>query len=252
MKTQLPGKKILMLLLSFFSFWMQIESFAQPTIQWQNAMGGTGRDFGYSVIQTSDGGYITIGESRSNNGDVSGHHIGSGGNDDCDVWVVKTDAGGSIQWQKSYGGTTHDFSGAIIQTSDGGYAIAASASSTNGDVSGNHGSFDAWILKINATGIIQWQKCYGGTKIETAESIAQTADGGFIIGGSTSSTDGDVIGNHGTAADIWVIKIDGAGALQWQKCLGGTNTEGRAGFSYIGLYNNKNISISATSDGGFQ
>jgi uncharacterized repeat protein (TIGR01451 family) len=237
-------------LLIFLSSFYIINAFAQPTIQWQNAMGGTNRDFGYSVIQTSDGGYITIGESRSVNVDVTGHHVGSGSNDDNDIWVVKTDAGGNIQWQKSYGGTAHDFSGAIIQTSDGGYMIAGSAASNDGDVTGNHGSFDAWIVKINATGVIQWQKCFGGTAIETAESIVQTADGGFIIGGSTTSNDGDVSGNHG-GTDVWIIKTDALGVLQWQKCLGGSSTEARSGFSYIGLYNNKNISVSPTSDGGY-
>jgi len=235
---------VLSLLLNFLL--SGLSSYAQPAIQWQKCRGGTKIDVAYSTIQTNDGGYISVGETQSTNGDVTGFHGGSY----FDVWLIKTDSSGTLQWQKCLGGTAHDFGCSIIQTSDGGYMVAGSTASNDGDVTGNHGYYDAWIVKLDVSGNIQWQKCLGGTNEDVAESILQTSDGGYIMAASVVSNDGDVIGNHSTVMDVWIVKLDAAGSIQWQKCLGGTAAEGRSGISFIGN-NEKGICLSKTNDGGY-
>jgi len=171
-----------------------------PDIEWQRALGGTDYDWASSIQQTSDGGYIVAGYSSSTDGDVTGNH------DSTDFWVVKLNSVGTIQWQKALGGTDYDWASSIQQTSDGGYIVAGWSESTDGDVTGNHGYIDCWVVKLNSNGNIQWQKALGGTERDFAYSIQQTADGGYIVAGFTTSTDGDVTGNHGDY-DAWVVKL---------------------------------------------
>ena len=138
--------------------------------------------------------------------------------------TIKVTAQPTIEWLKCLGGSIWDVGRDIKQTQDGGYIVAGYAMSNDGDVSGNHSDyFDDWIVKITANGKIQWQKCYGGRDEDYAFSIALTLDGGYIIAGESDSYDGDVTGNHG--ADMWVVKIESIGTLQWQKCLGGRGNE---------------------------
>jgi hypothetical protein len=213
-----------------------------PPISWQKCLGGSAYEGAESLQQTSDGGYIVAGFASSNDGDVSGWHEGYWYNFDdfgpwIDVWVVKQNSSGNISWQKCLGGTNYDKAYAIQQTSDGGYIVAGTTASINGDVTGNHGYYDAWVVKLDNTGTIVWQKCLGGSGYDRANAIQQTADGGYIVGGYTHSTDGDVSGNHGND-DVWVVKLDASGSLMWQKCLGGS------------AYENCE-SIQQTTDGGY-
>ena len=189
-----------------------------PAIQWQKCLGGTGFDYAQSIHSTPNGGYIMVGSTTSTDGDVTGNH---GYND---AWVVKLSSTGSMQWQKTLGGTDNDEAYSIQPTPDGGYIVAGATYSTNGDFTGNHGSYDAWVVKLSSTGSLQWQKVLGGTNNDAAKSIQPTPDGGYIVAGSTDSTNGDVTGNHGNQ-DAWVVKISSSGDLQWQKCLGGTINE---------------------------
>ena len=207
-------KKILLLIvLSTLGVQAQV-----PQIEWTKALGGTASEYAQDVVQASDGGYVVVGQTASNNQQVSGNH----GADD--VWVVKLDTSGNLEWQKCYGGSSSEEGNAIRNTSDGGYIIAGAAASSNGDVSGGQGSNDFWVLKISSTGAVQWQKCLGGSAFEWAEDIQQTTDGGYIVAGSTYSNNGDVSGNHG-GEDAWVVKLDASGNIQWQRCLGGSATD---------------------------
>ncbi|MCF8293672.1 MAG: hypothetical protein K9I70_07660, partial [Chitinophagaceae bacterium] len=187
-------------------------------VQWQKSLGGSGDDAAFSVQQTADSGYIVAGWSASNDGDVTGNH------GYADYWVVKLTATGVIQWQKSLGGTGSDYPYSIQQTADSGYIVAGYSYSTDGDVTGNHGSADYWVVKLNSTGVVQWQKSLGGTGGDGAYSIQQTADSGYIVAGGSESNDGDVTGNHGSA-DYWVVKLNSTGVVQWQKSLGGSGDD---------------------------
>jgi hypothetical protein len=121
-----------------------------------------------------------------------------------------------IKWQKCLGGTGDDTPNEIIRLNDGGYIIAGSTTSNNGDVSGNHGGKDAWIVRADSGGQIIWQKTYGGTGNDEAKSIKPTADNGFIFCGLAGSIDGDLTGNAATN-NGWLVKIDNIGNIQWQK-----------------------------------
>ncbi|HYV92717.1 MAG TPA: T9SS type A sorting domain-containing protein [Chitinophagales bacterium] len=185
---------------------------------WQTPAGGSQNDQARSVAPTADGGCIAAGYSYSDDGDITAHH---GSTTTADCWIVKFDSTGNIQWQKSLGGTGNDQAACIRQTLDGGYVYAGVASSIDGNVSGFHGFFDFWVVKLYPGGDIQWQKCLGGYLYDEAFSIEQTSDNGFIVGGYSSSTDGDVTGNHGET-DFWIVKLNSSGTIEWQKSLGGS------------------------------
>ena len=227
-------------------YWI-VKLAATGNIQWQRCLGGSAWDYATSIEQTTDGGYIVAGWSHSNDGEVSGNHGVFGV---PDYWIVKLDATGIIQWQRCLGGSGDEWAYSIEQTTDGGYIVAGITGSDDGDVSGNHGGFDHWIVKLDATGNIQWQRCLGGSDDEWTHisstpysampqnSIEQTTDGGYIVAGSTFSNDGDVSGNHG-GFDYWIVKLDATGNIQWQRCLGDSG------------YYDFAFSIEQTTDGGY-
>jgi len=191
---------------------------AQPGIEWENSFGGSDADEAESICQTSDGGYIVAGITRSTDGQVTGNHGG------YDCWVLKLSALGDIEWKRAYGGTNNEWPYAVRQTRDGGYVIAGFSMSNNGDVSGNHGKEDVWVLKLDSSGSIEWQRSLGGSGWDTAYALDITSDGGYIVAGLSNSIDGDVTGNHG-ATDFWVLKLNEDGAIEWQRSLGGSHHE---------------------------
>ncbi len=203
------------------------------TIEWQKCLGGTSLDVATSIQQTNGGGYIVAGLSASNDSDVSGNHSNS--NSDC--WIVKLDSTGTIEWQKCLGGTGSEWANSIQQTNEGGFIVAGISISNDGDVSGNHGNNDYWIVKLDSTGTIEWQKCLGGTGSESANSIQQTNEGGYVVAGTSISNDGDVSGNHGNN-DYWIVKLDSIGTIEWEKSLGGTGSDSSSSIqqTYDGKY----------------
>jgi gliding motility-associated-like protein len=204
-------------------------------IEWQKSIGGSKNEYAYSISLTNDGGYIVAGLTESDNGDVTVNY------GDRDYWVVKLDGSGNLVWQKSLGGTSAEEAYAVQATPDGGCVVAGYTASNNGDVTGNHGLWDFWIVKLDNTGNLVWQKSLGGTQSEIARSIQLTPDGGYIVTGFTASNDGNVSGNHtllGSFADYWVVKLSSDGNIQWQKCYGGNKNE-------LGFF------IQLTADGGY-
>jgi cephalosporin hydroxylase len=186
-------------------------------IQWQKVLGGTGFEAGRSIDQMTDGGYILTGTTDSDNsGNVGSSHGGS------DIWVVKLNTAGDIQWQKVLGGSGREESFSIHRTTGGACVLTGSTDSENsGDVGANHGESDIWVVNLNPSGVILWQKVLGGKGFDVGRSIEQSVDDGYILAGSTTSDDtGDVGANHGGSA-IWVVKLGPTGDLQWQKVLGG-------------------------------
>lgn len=213
---------------------MKLNSFGN--IVWKKVLGGFGDEKFHSIIQTTDGGYIAVGNTNSvtGNGDISFNHGGG------DLWVVKFDGQGNTTWEKCYGGSNGEGFWMeklqIIQTMDGGYAFVGNTSSTNGDISLNDGGNDAWVVKINASGQIEWEKTFGGSMVDYLNSIVQISGGDFIVGGHTFSTDGDISSNNGWF-DFWLLRLNNSGAIVWEQNYGGS--------SYEELYE-----LEKTSDGG--
>ena len=181
-----------------------------PSIEWQKCYGGTFEDYARDCQNTTDGGFVFVGTSTFANGDVTVNH----GYDD--YWIIKTSSTGIIQWQVSVGGSEIDFPRSIEQTSDDGYIICGFSKSNDYDVSGHHGgSFysDFWVVKLNSTGTLIWQKSLGGTDHDSGYSVKETSDGGYIVAGEARSNDGDVSGHHGFLGDYWIAKLDASGNI---------------------------------------
>ncbi len=205
---------------------------------WDKRYGGTDVDYLFSIEQTTDGGFIIGGYSASGiGGDKTQASWGS-----YDYWIVKTDSLGNALWDKRFGGTDIDFLISIKQTTDGGFILGGYSSS---NISGNKtqvslGVSDYWVIKIDSLGIKQWDKDFGGTGQDYLFSLQQTKDGGYILGGfSTSPVSGDKTQPLWGGYDYWIVKIDSAGTKQWDKDFGGTNIE-----DYLG-------SVVQTSDSGY-
>jgi len=206
-----------------------------PAIIWNKLLGGNNQENVdvKSIQQTADGGYIVAGSTTSSqNGDVTG--VNHGG---LDFWIIKLDASGNKTWDKVLGGSGDEEPASIRQTTDGGYIISGySTSSQNGDVTGiNHGSYDVWIVKLDATGNITWNKLMGSVNSEGAQkgAIIQTADGGYIavtnsISLSTTGNPtpgGDITGDYRGGYDAWIVKLDADGNKTWDRLFGGDLTD---------------------------
>jgi hypothetical protein len=181
--------------------------------QWAKTYGGAGSNVGYSVQQTTDGGYIAAG------------YTDSFGSKTIDFWVLKLDANGGIVWQKAYGGGSSDYGYCVQQTKDGGFVVAGTTYSFG------MGEYDFWVLKLNKDGGLEWQRAYGGVKSDMAQSIRQTFDGGYIVAGETYS-----FGTGGS--DWWILKLDSKGNIEWQ------NTYGTVGNDFVNA-------VIQTTDGEF-
>ena len=208
------------LLLTFSVLFITIYSTGQaPGIRWQRTLGGTLNDIPAFSFKTNDNGFITVTETSSNNGDITGFHGGT------DIWVSKMNYQGQLIWRRTLGGTNIESPFTYYYNTDGTFLIVGYAASNDGNVSGNHGGGDIWISKLAADGSSIWHKCFGGSGDESnAYSIIKAANGTYVITGFTYSNNGDVSGNHG-GADLWVFNINEAGTLQWQIALGGTSNE---------------------------
>lgn len=190
-------------------------------ILWSKVYGGTMDDEARAVAATPDGGVIVAGSSRSTDGDVHGHAGGAS----RDVWVLKLSSNGTLEWEQSFGGSNNDEAFGVAVTQSGKYMVAGVTMSNDLLVQDHHGaagSGDAWVLCLDNTGGLKWNKCYGGTRDDVASSIAECRDHGFVVAGTTSSTDGDAKDYHGNGADGLLFKIDTVGYVQWSHALGGT------------------------------
>jgi len=200
---------------SFGSGWediLIIRTDASGNIQWAKVYGGVNPDYAYSVQQTSDGGYIVVGYSDSYTYTY-------------DIILIKLNSSGNVQWARTFGGASWDYAYSVQQTSDGGYIVTGfTGSFSSGDA-------DIILIKTNSLGNLQWAKTYRGTNYDYAYSVQQTSDGGYIVAGHTLSFGA---GNW----DVFLIKTDASGNLQWAKTYGGTDWD----YAY---------SVQQTSDGGY-
>jgi hypothetical protein len=168
------------------------------------------------VHQTADGGYIIGGSSAS---EISGEKESSS-RGAMDYWIIKLDRKGKIQWQQTYGGIYNDFLKSIVQTHDGGYIVGGySNSPESGDkIERNYGIGDYWVLKLDKSGNLEWQKTLGGDKDDQLATLIQTKDGDFILGGNSNSGVSDAKSkSNRTGTDFWVIKLNKEGEEIWQE-----------------------------------
>lgn len=187
------------------------------SLEWRKYFGGTNTEICYDVIEVADG-YLLIGSSDSLDVDIK-NNKGS-----YDFWIVKIDKNGTLVWEKSYGGKEIDESYQIIRTAEGNFLIVGETRSSDQDVSSQKGGADIWVLKVDGSGEMLWEKTYGGASFDAAKAITLTNDGNYLIAGNTRSIDNDVTNNNGEN-DIWVLKINPSGNLIWQKTIGGSGID---------------------------
>lgn len=216
-------------------------------IQWQKTYGGTADDGSFGTIgtmayQTSDGGYVMLSPSKSSDGDVPSNKGMT------DYWVARLNSSGSIIWSKTYGGGDEDIPSYLKPINSGGYIVAGKTKSNNGDVSGNKGLEDGWVLSIDDTGKLKWQKSYGGTKNDVLYMICSTSTNELIAAGTTYSNDGG-IQNYHDSSDVWVIKIDSLGGEIWSKAYGGSRQDG-ANAIIQDLFGNLTVAGNSNSSDG--
>lgn len=197
-------------------FWT-IKLDANGNREWSKYFGGTFTDTPQAVVQLDDDSYVVTGFSDSSDVDVSNNQ-GS-----YDFWVIKISNTGELLWEKNFGGSEIDESYDIKKTNDGNLIIVGDTRSSDKDVTRNNGGADLWITKITTDGDLIWQKNYGGSNFDAGRAIKNTNDGGFVICGSSRSSDKDFI-NKGQN-DAWVIKISSTGSTQWQQFVGGTDID---------------------------
>ncbi|MFX0066444.1 MAG: hypothetical protein ACFFC7_30165 [Candidatus Hermodarchaeota archaeon] len=197
-------------------FWL-VKTDVNGIAQWNQTYGHGAKEECYDAILTIDGGFALVGITNS---------YGAG---EQDFWLVKTDANGILQWNQSYGGPGRDTAGTVIQTIDGGFALAGYINDTSRYWWYN--TFDFWLVKTDTNGTMLWNQTYGDIKSEECYNIIQTADGGFALTGCTES-----YGARGK--DFWLVKTDANGVAQWNQTYGGTGEE----VAYT---------VIQTADGGF-
>jgi hypothetical protein len=195
---------------------------ASGTVTWSFSYGGTKDDEGYDIAQCTDGSFFVVGWTDSNDGNVSGNHSTSS----SDLWALHLNSNGTIRKQKCFGGTSDDDGAALSFTTDGNIYFSGTTYSYDGDVSGNHGTYesDVWVLKTDTALNIIGQKCIGGSDYEEGIDMKSTADNGCVIAGRSSSADGDATGYHG-GSDMLVAKLSSSLTIEWAKCFGGSETE---------------------------
>ena len=206
-----------------FDYWLW-KMDEHGSAEWQKSFGGSGMDFLQSVQLTTDGGFILAGVSDS--GKSAGKKDNNKGLDD--LWIIKLDAKGNEQWQRTIGGSGQEQLACIRRTKDGGYIVGGSSASGKSEdkTEENFGNLDYWVVKLNSDGKIEWQKSYGGKNLDQLKTVEQTPDGGYIIGGySNSPVSGNKLNDNIGAGDYWILKTDKQGGIEWQRTLGGNSDD---------------------------
>jgi uncharacterized repeat protein (TIGR01451 family) len=196
-------------------------------ILWQKCYGGLRSESAFRII-AADTGFVIIGNTNSTNGDVTERTDTSSNTQySSDIWLLKIDANGIIQWDKCYGSSGTDQGYDVKIGADNSYYILGSMSGNDFDGTGNHGQDDAWFAKIDNSGNLIWSKLLGGSLFEKLYTFTSDKENNFILVGVTKSNDGDVSGNHGGADsdDMWMVKLNSSGNIIWQKCFGGSDMD---------------------------
>lgn len=221
---------ILTLTASFLAFFIQVKA-QDISIDWSVVLGGSSSEEALAIEEAADGGYFVAGYTDSSDGDV-GLNLG-----ELDIWIVKLNENGSLDWQKVLGGSSEDIGLSIAATPDGGCILTGYSQSDGGEIGANAGGYDVFLIKLNQEGEVGWSRTYGGSQNDRGFAVVRTTDGGYLIAGDTESSDGDVSENQG-GRDFWLIKTDETGNISWEITYGGSGNETAQ-------------SIAPTNDGGF-
>lgn len=195
-------------------FWL-VKTDANGKMEWNQTYGGAESESAEALIKTSDGGFAIAGNA---------HSFDYG---ECDFWLVKTDSYGNLEWNQTYGGPGHDYARSLIETSDGGYAIGGSFDSDYEDPFGDR---YLWIVKTDSYGNMEWNRTYSDSPSNYCSDLVETNDGGYLLAGGTR--------RYLLEANIWIIKTDEQGNIEWDRRYGGREHSGAN-------------SLVKTSDGGY-
>ncbi|UAM97849.1 hypothetical protein K8354_16410 [Polaribacter litorisediminis] len=195
------------------------------TIEFTKTFGGSKNDRHQSVVKTSDGGYAILGYTQSNDFDIT-----TKTNESFDFWVLKFSSDDTLLWSKTFGGSDDDRGADIIATSDGGFALLGYSKSSDNDVTSNAGAQDFWLLKISENGTVLWQKTFGYAGADFGSALLQTQDNGYLITGVLDVSASNGQGNSKAAqkhagGDIWALKLNNSGDLEWSNYYGGSFTD---------------------------
>lgn len=197
--------------------------------QWDRTLGSSGGELLTGMVQTADGGYVLAGHATPGvGGEKSQPNYNT--NNNVDIWVIKLDAGGNKVWDRTFGGDGYDVVQDLQLSYDGGLILGgwSSSGATGTKTTPNRGIDDAWVLKLDGQGNLQWQQSYGGSSSDQVYRLQPTADGGYILGGRSSSptsSEKTAVYRGGLGGDYWLVKIDGAGQRQWDFGAGGTGDD---------------------------
>lgn len=242
MQMKISGKHIVLLACCAFITGCSNDNGSVDPVEtaWIKTYGGSEDDMAVSVIAAGGGDYVVLGTTASTDGDITDKAAVEN-----DFWLLKINSEGNVVWSKTYGGSGDDIGRSVIQTQDGGYAIAGYSTSSDGDASNNEGFHDHWILKLDAQGTIEWENSFGFAGHDHAYDLLQTADGGYFLSGFTDVTASGGQGNFGKSTatqhgvgEFWAIKTDPQGTMQWSRYFGGTN-------------NDRSYASTQAADGGF-
>lgn len=181
-----------------YDFWI-IKISEIGELVWEKSFGGLQADEARGIVKTNDGNYLIIGDTRSEDTDVS---FNKGA---ADFWVIKISPNGNLIWEKTFGGSSFDAARSVSKTQDGGFIICGSSRSANIDLNNNNGQNDAWVIKIDNNGYIIWQKSVGGTEVDLAYDAIELNDNSVIIVGESSSSNLDITENKGFS-DLLIFK----------------------------------------------
>ncbi|NNK39531.1 MAG: hypothetical protein HKP45_02630 [Winogradskyella sp.] len=197
-------------------------------VDWAKTLGGSEEDFGFSIINTIDHNLAILGHTTSTDGDIIDKT-----NTDHDYWLTVVNTDGDILWTKTYGGSGDDRGQKLIQTSDGGFAMAGYSMSSDGDASNNEGFHDNWLVKTDSQGNLLWEQSFGYSGHDHAYTLIETADGGFFMAGfldvtasgGEGNTNRSVSTNRHGVGEMWCHKLDAQGNVEWQRYFGGSSND---------------------------
>ena len=185
--------------LGSYDFWI-LKISATGTLVWEKSFGGSEIDEAHAISQATDGNYLIVGDTRSNDLEISQN------NGAADLWIVKITPEGTLLWEKTLGGSSFDVGRSISKTQDNGFLVSGSSRSSDGNLTSNKGQNDAWVVKINSSGNLEWQKTIGGSEVYFFYDAVELNDQTIIAVGDSNSSNEDIYENNGFS-DLLILKL---------------------------------------------